>query len=423
MNGIIYKRRMGTRRFSLVIMFAILISVANAQSGNYDKYPFINADIDSISYDSLAMKSFFTKMKEMKEGKRKNLVIVHIGDSHLQADFFTSYVRQHLQQDYGNGGRGLVFPYRVAKSNEPNNYQSSGTGNWKGRRCVMVSPSSIPTGIAGFGLRTDDSASSLKMNIKNGDNLNYSFTKMTLLHDKGPTCFDWVVYTSTDFKDSAVIKDTGKQYGVSADTIVFKDTMSSFTMCTLQSDTGQNEAMIFGVVLSNNRPGIIYHTIGSNGARYSDYTRSQYFIEQLAGLKPDLVIISLGTNEAYAKRFNSDYFESDIDTMLTNIKHVAPDADIMLTSPNDAFRGHRYKNSDIIEAVATIKRESKKYHAAFWDFYHIMGGFGSMQKWYMKHLCQKDHVHFTGGGYTLQAELFYDALQKVIKDGLEKLAP
>lgn len=406
-------------RFSILMLFVILSLPAKSQSADYAKFPFINSDIDTICYDSLALKSFFVKMKELKEGKRKNVVIVHIGDSHLQADFLTSWIRQHLQQDYGNGGRGLIFPYHVAGSNEPTNYHSSSTGEWKGRRCVMMKPSWVSTGVSGFGLRTDDSVSSLKVSVKNGDNLDYTFTRMTLFHDKGPGCFDWVVYTSNDFKDSVIIKDTGMQYGVTMDSVVFRDTMSSFTMCTLQKDTSQNEAMVFGMVLSNDKPGIVYNTIGSNGARYCDYTHSQYFTEQLGGLKPDLVIVSLGTNEAYSKQFNPDYFENDIDTMLANIKHVAPDADLLLTSPGDAYRGHRYKNLDIADAAITIRKAAMQYHAAYWDFYHIMGGYGSIQKWYMKHLCQKDHVHYTAAGYLLQAELFYTALQQAIRDGLK----
>jgi len=403
--------------------FALIGLTCSAQITSYDNYPFINADIDTIHLDSTALKSFFVKIKEMKEGKRKNVIIVHIGDSHLQADFFTSLVREQLQRDYGNGGRGLIFPYRVAGSNEPNNYHSSATGEWKGRRCVMVNPSNIPTGIAGFGLQTYDSTSSIKVNIKNAADLNYSFTHMMFLHDKGPHCFDWVVYTSNDMKDSVVIKDTAATWSIGSDTVAFKDTMNLFTMCTLQKDTSQYEAMVYGMVLTNDQPGIIYHTIGSNGARYADYNHSQYFIQQLAELKPDLVIISLGTNEAFSKRFNPDAFENDIDSTLVDIKRVAPDADFLLTTPNDAFRSKRYPNPDIADAVDVIRREAKKYDAAYWDFYHIMGGYASMQKWYKRRLCQKDHVHFTAGGYTLQAELFNDALHKAIKDGLDKLAP
>ncbi|HWY97761.1 MAG TPA: hypothetical protein VNY36_01640 [Bacteroidia bacterium] len=108
------------KKLLITFLFSAMAMVSEAQTYNYNNYSFINSDIDTINYDSVALKSFFVKLKELKEGKRKNIVIVHIGDSHLQADFFTSWVRQHLQQDYGNGGRGLIFPYRVqVLTNQP----------------------------------------------------------------------------------------------------------------------------------------------------------------------------------------------------------------------------------------------------------------------------------------------------------------
>src|SRR6185312_6321898 len=208
------KKVMTVRKLIAAATFLVMATTAFAQSANYDVYPFINSDIDTISYDSTALKSFFVKMKELKEGKRKNVVIVQLGDSHIQADFFSGWVRQHLQQQYGNGGRGLVFPYRVAGTNEPTNFKSKGTGEWKGRRCVMVNPSEIPIGVSGFGLRTSDSSSSLTLQVKDAEKLNYTFNKMTFFHDKGPTTYNWVVYTSPDFKDSVVVKDSGKAQGI-----------------------------------------------------------------------------------------------------------------------------------------------------------------------------------------------------------------
>jgi len=407
----------------LSLLFSVVTLICTAQNTLYDKYPFINADIDTIHYKGDALKSFFVKLKELKEGKRKNVVIVHIGDSHLQADFFSGMIRQHLQRDYGNAGRGLIFPYHVAGSNEPFNYRSSSTGEWKGRRCVLATPTYIRVGISGFGLRTDDSSATLKINVKSNDSLNYSFNHMLLFHDAGPHCFNWVVYTSRNHKDSVVINDSAAKYGSAVDSIVFKDTMQVLSMCVRKSDTSKFEASTFGMVLTNNQPGILYHTIGANGARNADYTHSEYFIQQLAALHPDLVIISLGTNEAYARNYSTPDFENDMDTLYSNIKQVAPDADFLYTTPNDSYRNHKYKNPDVAEAAAAIKRTAEKHNAAYWDFYHIMGGFGSMQKWYLKHLSQRDRVHFTVGGYTLQADLFYQALHKTIIDGLDKLAP
>jgi len=407
----------------LFILFLAATITCRAQNGTYDKYPFINQDIDSIHYTGDALKSFFVKLKELKEGKRKNVVIVHLGDSHLQADFFSGMIRQHLQRDFGNGGRGLIFPYRVAGSNEPLNYHSSSTGTWKGRRCVLPTPAYIPIGVSGFGLRTDDSSSTLKISVRSNDSLNYGFNHMLLLHDAGPHCFDWVVYTSRNLKDSVVINDSAARWSSATDTVSFIDTMQVLNMYVRQRDTSKFEESVFGMVLTNNQPGIIYNTIGANGARNADYTHSVYFIQQMAALHPDLVIVSLGTNEAYAKNYSTPDFENDMDTLYTNIKQVAPDADFLYTTPNDSYRAHRYKNPDVAEAAAAIKRTAEKHNAAYWDFYHIMGGFGSMQKWYLKHLSQRDRVHFTVGGYTIQANLFYEALHKAIKNGLDRLAP
>lgn len=287
----------------------------------------------------------------------------------------------------------------------------------------MPTPYDIPTGVSGFGLRACDPAAGLKINVKNVDNLNYTSTYMRFFHDVGPDCYDWIVYTSCDSKDSVIVKGYAPEYGTAVDSVPFKDTLNVISMRVNAADSGRHKGTIFGMVLGNNQPGIIYNTIGSNGARFEDYNHSEFFIKQLAALHPDLVIVSLGTNEAYAKDYSSDDFETEIDTLLTDIRQVAPGVDFLLTTPNDAYRAHRYKNPNVAQAAVAIKHEAIKHNAAYWDFYHIMGGFGSIQKWYLKHLAQKDRVHFTVGGYTIQAQLFYKALQKTISDGLEKLAP
>ena len=39
--------------------------------------------------------------------------------------------------------------------------------------------------------------------------------------------------------------------------------------------------------------------IGVNGATYDDYNNTEIFFNQLPHLNPDLVIVSLGTNESF----------------------------------------------------------------------------------------------------------------------------
>ena len=43
--------------------------------------------------------------------------ILLIGDSHIQGGYISEVLRNYFQNNYGNAGRGLVFPYPLANSN------------------------------------------------------------------------------------------------------------------------------------------------------------------------------------------------------------------------------------------------------------------------------------------------------------------
>lgn len=63
----------------------------------------------------------------------------------------------------------------------------------------------------------------------------------------------------------------------------------------------------YGFSLTNGNPGVLYHSVGVNGAMYVNYTDEAY-VRQLALLKPSLLIISLGTNETFGRRFRPEEF-------------------------------------------------------------------------------------------------------------------
>ena len=99
-------------------------------------YPFIKEDINLIG-NSNELVPLMEKLRQLKKGSNKTINILHIGDSHLQADFMTNVIRITLQQAFGNSGRGLIFPYRLAKTNEPFNYRTSTNVVWDSKRCVF----------------------------------------------------------------------------------------------------------------------------------------------------------------------------------------------------------------------------------------------------------------------------------------------
>jgi hypothetical protein len=85
----------------------------------------------------------------------------------------------------------------------------------------------------------------------------------------------------------------------------------------------------------------------------------------------------------------------------------------VLTTPGDSYRKSRkgrIKNPDMKIARVTIINYCMQHNLAYWDWFEIMGGYGSMANWVLMKLAQKDRVHYNGRGYMIQGDMLYRAL-------------
>ena len=79
--------------------------------------------------------------------------------------------------------------------------------------------------------------------------------------------------------------------------------------------------------------------IGVNGAMYLDYNNTDLFFKQLPALKPDVIIVSLGTNEISNKRIE---ISEDMQLFFNNLSEViSNETSILITTPVD----HRKKQN------------------------------------------------------------------------------
>ena len=136
----------------------------------------------------------------------------------------------------------------------------------------------------------------------------------------------------------------------------------------------------------------------------------------LSFFKPDLIIFSIGINDANVENFDDKKFQEEYDSLITLIKKEAPNAAILFTTNNDSYRKVK-KNRYIQHPNGKVAREAflnmaQKHQAGVWDLFTIMGGLGSMAKWEKADLAKKDKVHFKSSGYKLIGDLFYEALLK-----------
>jgi len=182
-----------------------------------------------------------------------------------------------------------------------------------------------------------------------------------------------------------------------------------------------------GILQENGSPGVICHCIGINGATSHNFLDDKY-LTQIQQLKPDLIIISLGTNESVGSYDLYGHYEI-METLFSSLRNYCPDVPILYTTPPGAYRiiygkyrRHRRiyrkviavrENTNTQKVASTIKQFAVNHREAYWDLFNIAGGEKyACRNWLKENYYQRDRIHFTGDGYALQGHLLYEALMK-----------
>src|SRR5690606_13082756 len=117
---------------------------------------------DNVIQNANYLDDFYESLFQLQHQEAGKISIVHIGDSHIQADYMTSIIRRNFHRHFGNAGRGLVVPLRVAGTNEPNNYKTTSNVAWQSKRCVFPDQA-LPIGVGGVTISTSASGADLEI--------------------------------------------------------------------------------------------------------------------------------------------------------------------------------------------------------------------------------------------------------------------
>ena len=100
-----------------------------------------------------ALEKFFEKLYLLETAKTGKVRVVHIGDSHIQADLFTGVIRKNLQEKFGNGGLGFSFPHNLARTNGSYFMRYSSNADWNTHK-ITKERNGSPVGLSGISLTT-----------------------------------------------------------------------------------------------------------------------------------------------------------------------------------------------------------------------------------------------------------------------------
>lgn len=401
-------------RLTWITLFTFFAAIGNTQQIPINdnviakRYTFVSSIFNRI-FNNTALDSFYNKLYLLKKDTNRVVSIVHIGDSHIQADFLSGIVRRELQKFFGNAGRGLVFPHQLAASNTPEDISSSSTIKWRFNR--LAHPEiQLTAGISGYAITTSSASADIRLSLRTrvGDG-SLSFDRLKLFLDTNSKN-TWVFQADNlDLPDTLKMAERVSLYTE----VKLTQPASGFSITSVRNNDLKT---FYGVSLENSMPGVIYHTIGVNGARYDQYNMASLFWVQLPALKADLYVISLGTNEAQRAVFNEAAFLKELESFLEKLKQISPDASILITTAPDSYRLRKAPNRVLQSLNKSLAAYCSKNHIPIWDLYRITNGYGSAYSWSRRGLMSRDRVHFTAEGYRIQGLLLFNALAKGYND-------
>ncbi len=361
-----------------------------------------------------ALAPFFRDLSALEAGGGDNgttrvVRVLHFGDSHVAADYWSGELRRLLQQRFGDAGVGYVMPghpwkyfrHALAKTLDGDGWQTTG---------LAAPPPDGVLGLSGVSLspRKDTPASVLApgRNFKVTLAAESDKVPVLLLVDNAPAdnlsvSSHWI---NSGGSDVALLS------------ISNRDPLPDVPRKLSVMASPGNGTRLLGAEFTNGRSGLILDTLGLNGGRmtalekWSPRMRRQLLLDA----KPSLVIVSYGTNEIAAKKFTFEGFKADCVRVLRALKEDAGGAAILVTGPADRAgkkkSGWSLMTQDERPVVRALREAAAETGCAFWDLQAAMGGEGAVFSWMQAGLGQTDGVHFTQAGYERQGRMLYDRL-------------
>lgn len=386
-------RRRHFSRGIIILVFTVYSNVA-AQAQLYN---------DSTLYP------FF---EQLRQADSQVVSILHLGDSHVQAGFLPEAAAKGFREKFGDAGAGWVFPYNLGGTNGPDSYRWSSPIRWSADRVVDRNQAYWP-GPGGIVISTMQPRPALSFSAKQG-----SASRIKVFYDAGPGKAQLFMSDASITQEDAVFPENGQQA-----TIVPDSSVSAFQLRWPEHTGGAFR--FYGALLQHGGCGVLYHAIGINGAQWMHYNQQAATLPaQLQVTQPQLLIFSLGTNEAFGG-VTAAQLRQEMEKTMQAVREYAPEAAVLFTTPPYGMMKKRqipyrkkvgtktrtyYRVSYAANPqVAVLRTEILAYCRnngyACWDFYEAMRNDKRFTRAW-----SNDRVHFNAYGYTLQGKLLYDAV-------------
>jgi lysophospholipase L1-like esterase len=339
--------------------------------------------------------------------------ITHYGDSPITNDGITGTTRRLFQERFGDAGHGFILIDRPWAWYGHQAITFSSGGGWTADSFMNPRVRDGAFGLGGVTFRADGPGKYARYAPASTGDTGKMFSRFEVYYLAQPGGGQFsVAVNGKDFGSFHTDAETPKSG--------FAPVMARDEANTFEIKTVAGSVRLFGAVIENNGPGVVYDSLGVNGA-YAGLLKTvmneQHWAEQLQHRKPDLVVVNYGTNESeYASDDQMERYEKDLREVVRRIHSALPSAPVLIITPMD--RGKRAGGGKIVtlESIPRIvemqQRVARDTGCAFFNMFAAMGGAGTMARWHAgkKHLVGADLTHPNAEGAETVGVLIYEAL-------------
>ncbi|MES2566019.1 MAG: GDSL-type esterase/lipase family protein [Bacteroidota bacterium] len=379
----------------------------------------LNTSIQYKNAGKSAMTNFFTSLSNLSS-EEKSIRILHYGDSQIEGDRISDYLRLKLQGQFGGEGPGLISFMPVAPSVVNKISWSAGWERYpvfagKDKRVKHNNFGALAhiTRFYNYAPITDTtqfkSAWVKVVTSKNGGPKAAAYKKIKLFYGGALAKTHVELYENgtLNASDSLVaggnfnIKEFNLNQGALLQEFKFK---------------GKDSPDFYGVSLEGNK-GVMVDNFGLRGSSGTFFNQINFGqLKQFYDyLNAKLIILQFGGNSLpyITTKEQADNFGNYLKAQILIIKKLAPQASILVIGPADMSVkiGTEYQTHPQLENLRdAIKKSAFDTDCAFFDMYNCMGGKNSMLAWVEQGIGAKDYIHFSSGGARKIAVLLYSSL-------------
>lgn len=355
--------------------------------------------IEDFSGNSL--EHFYAALKKLNQ---KPVRIAFYGDSFIEGDIISDFLRDTLQHVYGGEGVGLV-PLASEVSNFRKSIQHT-FSNWSTYTLLSAEIPDIPLGISGYSYVPEEGNTVTYKPGKKPVQNKFKTVKI-LYQNKGTATINYTINVGPEITKSLKRSDSVNQLLISSQAI------HSISMRFSSTD----DLTLFGVSFDDTLGLYVDNFSMRSNSGISLAKLSPYYLKQFnAYLDYKLIILQYGLNVALETDSTTyGWYIAKMTKIIRDLKASFPNANFLLLSVSD--RGINENGKIItmngIPVMRAVQREiARQSGIAFWDMYEAMGGKNSMSNYTEAKppLAAKDYTHLNHKGGKIIGKKLAEAL-------------